>query len=209
MSRLHASILAVAAFAAAAATVQAQDRMPPIPPEKMTEAQKRAAEEFVRARGTGAFGPFAPLMRSPELMIRAQAVGEYLRFHSPLPARLREFTILLTARQWTQEYEWTAHQPLAAQAGLKPEIIAAVADGRRPDRMSDDEQVVYAVWDELRRNQSVSDATYATSVGALGEQGLMDTIGLVGYYSMLSMVMNTARTPLAAGVKPPLVPFPR
>ena len=189
--------------------VSAQDRMPPIPPERMTEAQKAAVAEFVAARKVGISGPFVPLLRSPEVMTRARAMGDYLRFKSSLPPRLSEFVILLTARRWTQQYEWNAHQPLALKGGLKSEIVDAIAEGRRPERMAGDEEAVYALIDELQRNQSVSDRTYANALAAIGEQGLIDAIGIAGQYTMLAMVLNTARTPLPDGVKPALAPFPR
>jgi 4-carboxymuconolactone decarboxylase len=142
-------------------------------------------------------------------MNRARALGDYLRYKSALPPRLSEFVILLTARRWTQQYEWDAHRPLALKGGLSPDIVAAVAEGRRPLRMADDEAVVYALWEELQRNQSVSDETYARALATLGDRGVIDTLGLTGYYTMLAMVMNTTRTPMPDGVKPGLTPFPR
>ena len=187
----------------------AQDRMPPIPADKLTDAQKKAIEEFKVARSADISGPFVPLLRSPEVMSRARAMGDYLRFKSSLPPRLSEFVILLTARQWTQQYEWNAHQPLALKGGLKSDIVDAIAAGRRPERMASDEEALYALVDELHRNQSVSDATYAHAVAAVGEQGLIDAIGIAGQYTMLAMVLNTARTPLPAGATPALAPFPR
>jgi 4-carboxymuconolactone decarboxylase len=187
-----------------AASARAQDRMPPIPPERLTAAQKKAIEEFKAARSVDISGPFVPLLRSPEVMNRARAMGDYLRYKSSLPPRLSEFVILLTARRWTQQYEWHAHQPLALQGGLRGEVVKAIADGRRPDGMAEDEDAVYTLWDEVQRTQSVSDATYARAVGKVGEQGVIDVLGITGYYTMLAMVMNTARTPLPDGVKPPL-----
>ena len=185
-----------------------QDRMPPIPADRLTDAQKKAIAEFKAARSADLSGPFVPLLRSPEVMSRARAMGDYLRFKSSLPPRLSEFVILLTARRWTQQYEWNAHQPLALQGGLRSEIVRAIADGRRPDAMAEDEDAVYTLWDEVQRNQSVSDATYARAVGKVGEQGVIDVLGITGYYTMLAMVMNTTRTPLPDGVRPALVPFP-
>ena len=187
----------------------AQDRMPPIPQDRLTDAQKRAIEEFKAARGVDISGPFVPLLRSPEVMNRARAMGDYLRFRSALPPRLSEFVILITSRRWTQNYEWNAHEPLARRAGLKPEIIAAIAEGRRPAGMANDEEILYNLLDELQQNQSVSDATYARAVETFGEPGVIDTIGITGYYTLLAMVMNTARTPLPDGAKPALAPFPR
>src|SRR6267154_1884141 len=107
----------------------AQDRLPPIPTGALTDAQRKAIEEFKAARSADISGPFVPLLRSPEVMSRARAMGDYLRFKSSLPPRLSEFVILLTARRWTQQYEWHAHMPLALQGGLKNEIVAAIAEG--------------------------------------------------------------------------------
>src|SRR5712691_7542892 len=118
---------------AACINAMAQDRMPPIPADKMTAAQKQAVADFKTARGADISGPFVPLLRSPEVMSRARAMGDYLRFRSSLPPRLSELVILLTARRWTQQYEWNAHQPLALQGGLRADIVKAVAEGRRPD----------------------------------------------------------------------------
>jgi 4-carboxymuconolactone decarboxylase len=203
------SLVLVAAVLGAVVPADGQDRMPPIPAGKLTDAQKTAIAEFKAARSADISGPFVPLLRSPEVMSRARAMGDYLRFRSSLPPRLSEFVILLTARKWTQQYEWNAHQPLAIQSGLRAEIVAAIAAGRKPGAMAEDEGAVYALWDEVQRNQSVSDATYARAVGAVGEQGVIDVLGITGYYTMLAMVMNTARTPLPEGVKPPLAPLPR
>jgi len=208
MTMITMSMTAAAVFAAALPAA-AQDRMPPIPVEKMTAAQRAAIAEFKAARSADLSGPFIPLLRSPEVMNRARAMGDYLRYKSALPPRLSEFVILLTARRWTQQYEWNAHQPLALKGGLNADIVKAVASGRRPERMADDEDAVYTLWDEVQKNQGVSDATYARAVEKLGEQGVIDALGITGYYTMLAMVMNTTRTPLPDGVKPPLEMLPR
>ena len=192
-----------------AAPGRAQDRMPPIPADQLTDAQKTAIAEFRAARSADISGPFVPLLRSPEVMNRARAMGDYLRFRSSLPPRLSEFVILLTARKWTQQYEWNAHQPLAIKGGLRAAIVDAIAAGRKPAAMAEDEAAVYALWDEVERHQSVGDATYARAVAKVGEQGVIDVLGITGYYTMLAMVMNTTRTPLPDGVKPPLAPLPR
>lgn len=199
--------MGVLTMAGTARRADAQDRMPPIPADKMTDAQTRAVAEFKAARSVDISGPFVPLLRSPEVMSRARAMGDYLRYKSALPPRLSEFVILLTARRWTQQYQWNAHRALALQGGLRAEIVEAIADGRRPERMAADEEVVYTLCDELARTQSVSDPTYARAVAALGEQGVIDTLGLTGYYTMLAMVLNTARTPLPPGAAPGLKPL--
>jgi len=212
LSSKHAMVayLGSAVVLLTASALIAQDRMPGIPENQMTAAQQDAVEEFKRARDTTRFGgPFVPLLRSPEMLSRARNVGDYVRFNSVLPPRLSEFVILITARHWTQQYEWTAHAPIAERAGLRLEIINALSDGRRPDQMADDEATVYDFCMELLRTQGVSDLTYARAVSLFEENGIIDTIGIMGYYSMLAMVMNTARTPLADGVPPPLRAFPR
>jgi 4-carboxymuconolactone decarboxylase len=206
MEKLVLMLVVIAAMAAPGA---AQDRMPPIPADRLTDAQKKAIEEFKAARAVDISGPFVPLLRSPEVMSRARAMGDYLRFKSSLPPRLSEFVILLTARRWTQQYEWHAHMPLALQGGLKDEIVAAIAAGRRPAAMAADEEAIYQLWDEVQRNQGASDATYANARDKIGEQGIIDVLGITGYYTTLAMVMNTTRTPLPAGVTPPLAPLPK
>ena len=186
----------------------AHDRMPPIPPEKYTEAQKKAAEEFAAGRGYEVRGPWIPLMRSPEVLLRAKAMGDYLRFKSTLGPKLNELVILVTAREWTQQYEWSAHYEIALQAGLKREIADAVAEGRRPVGMAEDEELVYEFCTELHRTRRVSDATYARAVVKFGEQGVIDMVGVNGYYTFLAMVLNAARTPVPASAKEPLKRFP-
>lgn len=202
-------LLAVVAIACSLlATAPAQDRMPEIPPDKMTPEQKKAAEEFAAGRGTPVFGPFVPLLRSPEVMLRTKAMGDYLRFKTVLPPRLNEFIILITARQWTQNYEWAIHAPIALKAGLNPEIVKAIADGRRPSGMSEEEEIVYEFSTELHRHQSVSDATYQRAVAKFGEQGVIDMTGVNGYYTFIAMALNVARTPLPKGATPALAPWP-
>jgi 4-carboxymuconolactone decarboxylase len=206
---VRSSSLALLLAVAWPMSAEGQDRMPPIPAEKMTEAQTRAAEEFRAARGTGLSGPFVPLLRSPEVMNRARAMGDYLRFKSVLPPRLSEFAILITARRWSQNYEWDAHYQLALKGGLREDIARAVADGRRPERMAEDEEALYDFCTELHTTQSVSDLTYARTVKVFGEQGVIDAVGISGYYTLLAMVLNTARTPLPGGRTPALSPLPR
>lgn len=184
----------------------APDRMPPILKSQWTEAQKQAAAEFATSRRQEVFGPFAVMLRSPEVMLRASAMGEYMRYQTVLPPPLNEFIILLTARHWTQQFEWHVHQPAALEAGLHADIVNAVAQGRRPDRMSDEEAIVHDFTTELLRERYVSDPAYAKAVARFGEQGVIDMVGVAGYYSFLSMMMNTARTAVPAGsTVPPLL----
>jgi len=149
------------------------------------------------------------ILRSPELLNRLRGVSDYLRFNSSLPPRLSELVILITAREWTQNYEWAAHHPLALEGGLRPDIAAAIADGRRPEGMADDEEALYDFCTALHRDGRVSDSAYASAVAEFGEQGVVDMVGLSGYYTLIAMVLNTARTPLAPNAAPALAPFPR
>jgi 4-carboxymuconolactone decarboxylase len=185
----------------------AQDRMPPIPPEKQTDAQKKASADLLAGPRSGLSGPFIPLLRSPELMDAFQKVGEQIRFHNSLGPKLTEFAIIMVARRWTTQTEWSGHSQGAVKAGLSPEIVAAVREGRRPAEMAQDEEIVYNFVVELEQNKSVSDATYDRTVKKFGEQGVMDLTGTIGYYTALAMVLNVARTP-GAPSKTPLVPFP-
>jgi len=182
--------------------------MPPLGEDQLTEAQKKAAAEVTAGPRGGVIGPFIPLLRSPEFMSRLQKTGEYLRYHSALGARLNELVILVTARQLTQQFEWLAHHPIALQAGIKADVAQAIADGRRPAGMAENEEIVYDFCNELFRNRSVSDITYGRAVTRFGEQGVIDMLGVAGYYSMLAMIMNVARTPLPDGASPPLRAFP-
>jgi 4-carboxymuconolactone decarboxylase len=181
--------------------------MPPLPKEQLTDEQAQALAEFVAARGQPT-GPWNVLLRSPELMKRTRELSDYLRFESELPGYLREFAILMTARQWGQSYEWNAHYPLAIDEGFSADMAQAIAEGRRPDAMLEEEEILYDLVTELQRNHGVSDATYERAVERFGEQGVVETVSLVGYYTMISMILNTARTPLPDGAKPALTPFP-
>ena len=183
-----------------------QDRLPPLPEGSLSPAQKRAAAELASGPRGAVFGPFVPLLRSPDFLSPLQKAGEYLRYKSALPPRLSEFAILIVARHWDQQFEWHIHQPIAERAGIPAAHILAVAEGRRPDNMAGDETVVHDFLQELQRNHQVSDATYDRALELFGERGVIDLCGLCGYYSLLAMVLNVARTPLPEGVPPPLDP---
>lgn len=191
-----------------------------IPLADMTPAQ-RAVADAIRSgprAGTGAAsltegatpigGPFNVWLRSPELAQLLQQVGTHVRFRSSLPARLNELAILVTARQWTTQYEWFAHHRLALAAGLDPQVAADIAAGRRPANMSADEALVHDFSHELHTTREVSDATYKAVVERFGEAGAMDLIAVNGYYTLVSMTLNVDRTPLPGGAPPPLAPLP-
>lgn len=201
------SVLVAIVLAAAAAQAGAQDRMPPLPTDTLTEQQAQALANFVAARGQPT-GPWIALLRSPELMTRTRALSDYLRFESVLPGWLREFVILMMARQWGQSYEWHVHYPLAIEEGLSPAIARAIAEGRRPEGMVAEEEILYELCLEMQRNHSVSDATYERAVSRFTEQGVIEVVSLMGYYTMISMILNTSRAPLPDGATPALAPFP-
>jgi 4-carboxymuconolactone decarboxylase len=135
-------------------------------------------------------------------------MGDYLRFKSVLAPRINEMVIIITAREWTQNYELNSHQPAALKAGLRREIADAIADGRRPTEMAEDEEVAYDMATEILRLKRVSDATYDRAIAKFGEQGVIDLLGVVGYYNFLAIVLNAARTPLPDGVPEPLKRYP-
>ena len=201
------SLLVAVVLSSAQFSGNAQDRMPPIPTPKLTEQQAQALADFVAARGPPT-GPWIAFLRSPELMTRARGLSDYLRFESQVPGWLREFVILMTARQWAQNYEWNAHYAIAMDEGLSPQIARAIAEGRRPEGMVAEEEILYDFCMEMQRNHSVSDATYARAEDRFGEQGVIEVVSLMGYYTMISMVLNTSRAPLPEGAVPALSPFP-
>lgn len=184
------------------------ERMPRIAPENMTEAQKKAVAEITSGPRGDLRGPFIALLRSPGAMSTLQKVGEYLRFQCPIERRIAEFATLIAARHWTQHYEWQAHYPLALKAGLKQIVADTLAEGRRPAGMAEDEEIVYDLVNEALANKSVCDATYARALAKFGESGIIDLLTIAGYYAVLAMVLNVARTALPPGVEPPLPMFP-
>ena len=188
----------------------AQDRLPPIPTDKMTEAQKKAAADYKDLRKAELTGPpWSAILRSPDWVVPAVEMRLHVQNHPVLGNKLTEFAILIAAREWTNNYEWNAHSPAAGRAGLSPALVADVAAGRRPERMGEDEEIVYDFCAELLHNKSVSDATYARTLAKFGEAGVMELANIEGYYVYLSMVMNTARSPLPTGAKPQLAAFPK
>lgn len=183
------------------------DRLPPIPAEQWSQAQRREAQPIIDGPRGALVSPFIPLLRSPELMGHAQRMGEYLRYRSALNQRLSELAILITARCWSQQVEWAIHAPIALKAGVAQSTIDAIAQGRQPESLPADEAAVYAFSIELQHNKGVSDASWAKAVALFGEQGVVDLIGINGYYSLLSMVMNAARTPRPTSSAAPLQPL--
>ena len=170
--------------------------------EEMTSEQRTAAEAIVAGPRGGMKGPFKALLRSPDLADRVQRVGEYVRFKSSIHPRLNELAILLVARQWTAQFEWYAHRELAMKAGLSPAVADAIAAGKKPENMPEEEALVWQFGSELLQTREVTDGTYGAVVAKFGERGAIDLIGAMGYYTIVSMVLNVDRVPLPAGVTP-------
>lgn len=178
------------------------DRMPPMPDAEMTDAQREAVQDYKDTRKTDEFeGPFVPLLRSPELLRHAQRVGEYLRYRSALPPRLSELAILVTARHWSQSYEWGIHAPIAAKAGVSAAVIEAIEQGDTPTDLDEDQMALYGLCRELLDTRQVSEPTYALAFDRFGERGVIDLVGILGYYSLLAMTMNATRTALSPGMQ--------
>ena len=181
------------------------DRMPLMSREAMSPAQREAADAIIAGPRKAVFGPFIPLLRSPQLMGLIGDVGAYLRFESALDARIRELAICVAARHTANQFEWVMHAPLAVAAGVAQATVDALAEGRQPRGMADDEAVALDLSFEVLRQHGCCDATYAAAVKTFGEQGVVELVSLVGYFVMVCWVMNVARTP--AQGKPGVAPL--
>lgn len=170
------------------------DRLGPLAPQEWNAAQRAAAQQVIEGPRGALYGPFVPLLRSPELMACAQKMGEYLRYRSALEPCLSELAILVTARHWNQQVEWAIHAPIAAAVGVPQEAIEAIAAWMRPEGMDARSAAVHDFCIELQRHKRVSDDTYEAALRLFGEQGVVDLMGIAGYYTFLSMVMNAAQT---------------
>jgi 4-carboxymuconolactone decarboxylase len=170
---------------------------------EMTPEQRRLVQAIVagpRKRMTG--GPFQALLRSPELGDIVQQFGAHIRFKGVLPDPLKEFAILVTARHWTAQYEWQAHRKMGEAAGLDPAKADALAEGKRPEKMSPDEAAIYEFASELVRTGEVSDKSFAAIKERWGERGVVELILTVGYYTTVSMILNVHRHPIPPDAKP-------
>jgi len=182
-------------------------RFKPLSYDTMTPEQKTLVASILSGPRTSLDGPFNALLRSPDMGDLAQKFGAQMRYHSSLPPRLNEFAILITARFWTAQFEWQAHHKIALTAGLSPAIIDALAAGKRPTSMQPDEEAVYNFCTEVLSTKQVGDAAFQAAVEKFGERGVVDMLGVVGYYQFVSMVLNVDRYPLPDGVQPELKPL--
>jgi 4-carboxymuconolactone decarboxylase len=160
---------------------------------RMNDAQ-RALLESLRAGPRGAAitprGPFAVWMHAPGLGELAQKLGAHCRYGTGLPPRLSEFAILCTARLWRAQYEWFAHAPMAEKGGVKPKTIEDLRRGRRPQSAPKDERAIYDFIQELYKTKRVSDRNYKRVQSLLGDTALVELVGILGYYSLISMTLN-------------------
>ncbi|HEY6622127.1 MAG TPA: carboxymuconolactone decarboxylase family protein [Steroidobacteraceae bacterium] len=198
---MHLLRFGLACFALIGFSAWADERLPTIPPAQYSPEQKQAAAEFEAARKVPVFGPFEPLMYSPAVMSQARAMGDYLRYKSAIGNTLSELAILLTAREWSQDYEWSVHYPIALKSGIRPEVADAIAEGRLPNALSADEAIVYGYAMEILKNKQVSNATFERAKARFGAKGVVDMTGIVGYYTFLAMQLNAARYPSAKDAK--------
>jgi 4-carboxymuconolactone decarboxylase len=194
---------AAAAFAADMPPLRG-DRFKPLTAQELTPEQKNLVDNLLSGPRGSLNGPFNAMLRSPELGDRLQRVGEYVRFKTSIPPRLNEIAILVVAREWTAQYEWLAHRELALKAGVPPAVVEDIAAGQRPGKLAPDEEAVYAFARELTDTKHVSDAAFNAVKEKFGERGVVDLVGLIGYYHTVSMLLNVDRYPLPEGAKAPL-----
>lgn len=199
--------IALSLGAVVAGAQTGSDRFPQLTKEGLNEDQRRAAAEIVKQSSSGIGGPWNVMLRSPEMAERLTKLLDYLRLKTSVPLRLNELAILITARHWSSQYEFWAHQRYAKKAGLSDAVMADVAAGKRPEAMRPDEAVVYDFLTELLRTNFVSDATFKRAKATLGEQQLVDLMAVSGVYTLVSMLLNTAEVMPNDGSKP-LPPLP-
>lgn len=185
-------------------------RFKPLKYDDMTPAQKTMIDHLLSGeRRNNLGGPFNILLRSPEMGDLAQQFGASMRFHASLPARARETAIIVVARYWGAQFEWSAHKRAALQAGVSPAIVDAIAQGKQPHGMDADTGTAYGFIAELLKTKQVSDATFDAAKNRFGEKGVVDLIGLSGWYSMVSMALNVDQYPTASPELKPLTnPLP-
>jgi 4-carboxymuconolactone decarboxylase len=193
------------------AGAQAQERFSALSLDQLTPEQQTMATMLATPPRNNKLntGPFNAYARSPGLGVLLLQVSDYVRFNSSLPPRLSEFAIMIAARQWTQLYEWRAHYPLAIKGGLDRQILVDLGAGNRPQGMKEDETALYDFCSEMYRDRKVSDASFKTAVAKFGERGIMDIIGIIGYYDLVSMALIAQETTGKPGDEPALLPLTR
>ena len=185
------------------------ERMPLPEASTLHDEQRAAAQALIDGPRKGVYGPFLPLLRSPQLLDRVAKLGEYLRFDSVLDTRIRELVTCAAARHVSNQFEWQMHEPLALKAGVSQATLDALRAGARPKQLPQDEEIAVDFTRELLATHGVSDGTYSAASGQFGEQGVVELTTLIGYFVMVSWLMNVARTPaLATAQGPGIASFP-
>jgi 4-carboxymuconolactone decarboxylase len=208
--------LAAAIAALAGAAVQAQepsnpqrftDRFSELRLDQLSPDQQQMAAHLRTPPRNSALngGPFNAYARSPGLGLRLLEVSDYVRFNSSLPPRLSEFAIMIGARNWSVPYEWRAHYPLAIKGGLDRQILVDLGAGKRPQNMKEDETALYDFVTEMYRDKNISDAAFKATLAQFGERGVMDLIGIIGYYDIASMALIVQKAPAKPVEEAPLV----
>jgi 4-carboxymuconolactone decarboxylase len=176
--------------------------------EKLTKAQRQVYDEIVSGPRGRVRGPLAVWLNRPDLADRAQKLGQYVRYDTMLPPRLSELAILLTARIWSAEFEWWAHRPLAEKAGVASAVIESIRTGSRPTYGAEDEAIVHDFAASLHLNRQVDDKTYQRAVNLLGQEAVVDLVGILGYYTLVSMTINAFQVTPPEGSQPELSACP-
>jgi len=203
--------IAVLLCCAVQAQEQRQERFSELRLDHLTPEQQKMATVLTTPPRNSALnsGPFNAYARSPGLGLLLLQVSDYVRFNSSLPPRLSEFAIMIAARHWSQPYEWRAHYPLAIKGGLERQILVDLGAGARPQGMKEDETALYDFCTEIYRDKNVNDATFKEALAKFGERGIMDLIGIIGYYDIASMALIVQKTTAKPVDEAPLVPLTR
>lgn len=178
-------------------------RLAPPDPSNLSPEQQRVQDAIVSGPRGVVEGPVGIWLHSPEFADLAQNLGRYCRFDSPVPRRLLEIAILVTAATWRAKFEWWAHSRMARDAGVADAVIDAIYEGREPEFEREDEAVVHAFARALHDERRVPDDLYARAVGVLGERGVVDLTGVLGYYTLVSMTLNVFEVPVPEGAAEP------
>ena len=174
-------------------------RFPPIALERMSAEQKAAANTLINGPRGGIRGPFNALLRNPVLADRVRQLGDSIRFENSLPAALREFTILITARFWSAKYEWHAHSKLAVELGITQETVDSIGLGEKPKNLTPDESLIYEFCSEILYKKDISDSTYAKTLARFGELTVLDILATTSYFGFVSVILNAIRQPVPEG----------
>ena len=178
-------------------------RLPELVYEDFSEEQRRVYDSISPKRVGFADGPFRVWLESPEFADRAQALGAFCRHGTVLPAQLSELAILVTSAHWRSGYEWHVHAPIGLTAGLDVSAVEAIRVGETPHFVKSDEAIVYGFAKELVTTHRVSDATYKRAVEAFGASAVVELVGIIGYYTLISMTINVFKMPVPAGSPEP------